>query len=723
MAITRSRAADRAQQGKKLGPYTTESRNLELSLLLLVSMVLAAGIWLVLRAQAYSLDAAEEAIGRGTLLNLNEIKNLADLYPALGFFADPGDRNFAAQCIVEFVRGRDKIESINELRSIRVTAGQVERTRGPVEFRSRLNDLRAGSSNAERLSLPLLTPAEFQKVRPKLVVRAAGDFRRLVIFNVAVFFIGFYLLHFAWRYRRFAGDRLLLPLVHLLSGIGFVMMLRLHDPLRDGLLFPDFAAGVVLGCVLAFVSSIPDYERSALRRLAYMPLLASFALSLILFMFGSGPGLSDAKVNLRLGPVVVQPVELIKILLVLFLAAYFANRWEFLRELRESPRRLPPLLRSFDVPRLRYAAPLVVAVAASIAFFFLQKDLGPALVFSLLFLAMYAVARARVTGVLIACGALVAAFWIGYELKTPHTVANRVSMWISPWDNYVRPGGDHLAHSFWALASGGAAGTGLGLGEPGSVPAVHTDLILSAVGEELGFVGLISIFLAYALLIHRALRISLAGRGHYSFFLGLGLTLLIAFQVAFISAGILGLVPLSGVVTPFLNYGKSSALIHFLILGMLASLSARSSDAEQNQVFRRPLLWTTRLLGIVGIIIVAQAARYQICSADRFLVHGALIPQADGHRRYTYNVRIVEAARSISRGSIFDRNGIPLAASSPALLESYRAQYEQIGIKLEPLPRVGRAAPVSFWGPHVPPAWRSANPSQLGSAEHFLCRA
>jgi len=550
-----------------------------------------------------------------------------------------------------------------------------------------LKELRARGDTAD--SLPLLTASEFQQVRPRVVVRMAWSFRRLLLLYITVFFLGFYFLHFAWRFRHFAGDRLLLPIILLLSGTGFLMMLRLHDALRDGLLFPDFAVGTGLGCILAFVSSMPDYERSVLRRLAYVPLLASFAVSLILFVFGSGPGLSDAKVNLRIGPLVVQPVELIKILLVLFLAGYFASRWEFLRELCESPRRLPPLLRSLDVPRLRYALPLIAAVAASIAFFFLQKDLGPALVFSLLFLAMYAAARSRVTGALIACGALVAAFWIGYELKTPHTVANRVSMWMSPWDNYVRPGGDHLAHSIWALASGGAAGTGLGLGEPGSVPAVHTDLILSAVGEELGFVGLMAIFLAYALLVHRALRISLAGRGQYSFFLGLGLALLIAFQAAFISAGILGLVPLSGVVTPFLNYGKSSAAVNFLIFGMLASLSAHPSASEQNQAFRRPVVWASRTLAVIGIIIAAQAARYQIFGADRFLVRGALIPQADGHRRYTYNVRILEAARSIPRGSVFDRNGIPLAASSPALLESYRAQYEQVGIKLEPVLQSG----------------------------------
>ena len=689
MGITRSTAEDRARPGSRHG-QPGETRNLELVLLLVLSVVLVSGIWLVLRAHAPALNAAQADFARGALLNLHEVKRPADLFPALGFLEGASDRSFAAQRILEYLRDHESVASVGELRTIRVTAGQVERTRGLDRFASRLAELKRRTGGTGEQSMPLLIVADFQQMRSRMVVRTPVDFQRRAVLSAVLFFAGFFLLHFAWRRIRFSGDPLLLPLALFLSGIGFMMMMRLRDPLRDGLLFADFALGAVLGCLLAFAVSLPDYERTPLRRLAYVPLLASFALSLVLFVFGSGPGASDAKVNLALGPLQVQPVELIKILLMMFLAGYFAHRWEFLRELRESPRRLPLLLRGFDVPRLRYAAPLVVAVGASIAFFFLQKDLGPALIFSVLFLTLYAAARSRVTGALIACAALAGAFWIGYELNVPRTVANRVSIWLSPWDNYVRPGGDHLAHSVWALATGGPWGTGLGLGEPGSVPAVHTDLILSAVGEELGFVGLLCILLVYGVLVHRGFRIALRAGGHYGFFLAFGLTLLIGFQVVFISAGILGLAPLSGVVTPFLNYGKSSGIVNFMILGMLASISAGGSGMEQNRNFRKPVLWTAGLLGALGIIIICQGARFQIFSADRFLVRGALVPQADGNRRYTYNVRILEAARTIPRGTIFDRNGIPLATSSPDQLESFRAQYEQMGINLTPVLESGR---------------------------------
>ncbi|MGA2262175.1 MAG: FtsW/RodA/SpoVE family cell cycle protein [Acidobacteriota bacterium] len=688
MAVTRSTASDRDRPGR-VDPAGRVSRNLEFSLLLLTAILLAGGTWLILKARSPELSAAEDQIAHGKLLNVNELRSPDELLPALGFLDDPEDRNFAARRILQFLRDREHIDSVGELHAIQVTSSEIGQTRGLSAFPARLKEMRQESGEAVPTALPLLTQQQFQQLRPMLAVRSPHDFRRLVLIYVAVFVLAFLLLHAVWRFRSFAGDQLLLPPVLLLSGFGLLMMIRLRDPIREALLFPDFATGVAIGCILAFLASLPDYEHSTLRRLAYIPLLASFLLSLVLIFFGSGPGVSDARVNLRLGPILLQPVEFIKALLLLFLAGFFADRWEFLRELRAPTRTLPPLLRSLNLPRLRYAVPLVIAIGLAIAFFFLEKDLGPALVLTLLFLILYAVARSRLTGALIAFAALIAAFGIGYKLGIPHTVANRVSMWLSPWDNYISHGGDHLAQSFWSFSAGGLSGTGLGLGEPGTVPAVHTDLILAAIGEELGFLGLACIYLAYAVLVHRALRISLTSRGSYSFFLGLGMTLLIALQTAFISAGILGLAPLSGVVTPFINYGKSSAVVNFLILGVLAALSADAGRRQPAQPFRKQVLWVGRLLGILGLVIVCQAARVQILEADRLLWHGALVPQADGHRRYLYNGRILEAAQSIPRGTIYDRNGIPLATSSQALLESYRAQYDQLHVNLVQVTGVG----------------------------------
>jgi len=257
-----------------------------------------------------------------------------------------------------------------------------------------------------------------------------------------------------------------------------------------------------------------------------------------------GPGTSDAKVNL-FG---FQPVEAIKILVVLFLAGYFFDRWEFLRELPET-RALPGPLARLGIPKLEYLLPPVAAIVLVLVFFFLQRDLGPAIVLAFLFLSLYCIARGQPWMALVGTALIVIAFWIGYRLGIPRTVSGRLSMWLSPWDNSFR-GGDHLAQSLWALAGGAFSGTGLGLGQPQRVPAVHTDLVLAAIGEELGFVGLAVVVALYVVLVLRGFRAAYRAQGVYSFFLALGLTVLVAFQILLIAGGVVGVLPLSGVVAP-----------------------------------------------------------------------------------------------------------------------------------------------------------------------------
>src|SRR5204862_4014265 len=260
----------------------------------------------------------------------------------------------------------------------------------------------------------------------------------------------------------------------------------------------------------------------------------------VLILFGSGPGASDAKVNL-LG---FQPVEIIRLLLILFLAGYFAARWDVLRHARETRQSLAALTRRLDIPPVEYTLPALVSVAFSLLFFFLQKDMGPALVFACLFLALYGLARGGILVPLAGLGLLAAGFAGGYFAGVPHTVRERVGMWLSPWDNMVH-GGDQLAHSLWAYATGGVAGTGIGQGEPQLVPAAHTDLILSALGEQWGFVGMSAVFALYAFLVYGSLWIALRARTDYEFFLAAGIAAATALQILLIAGGSLGVLPLS----------------------------------------------------------------------------------------------------------------------------------------------------------------------------------
>src|SRR5436305_3229191 len=212
-------------------------------------------------------------------------------------------------------------------------------------------------------------------------------------------------------------------------------------------------------------------------------------------VYGRGPAGNDAKVNL--GP--FQPVEFVKLLLVMFLAGYFTRNWERLRDLREK------FVPGGRVARVEHVFPVLVATGISLVLFFALKDLGPALVCLFVLLAMFSVARGRPWLAIAAVAMMLAAVTIGYRVGTPHTVVQRIDMWLSPWDNDVR-GGDQLAHALWAFATGGATGSGPGWGDPGVIPAGNTDLVLPAIGEEWGFAGVACILVLFGILVGRGLR-------------------------------------------------------------------------------------------------------------------------------------------------------------------------------------------------------------------------
>ena len=199
--------------------------------------------------------------------------------------------------------------------------------------------LQSGQSTRLRLS----------RLKPLWIVRSEDGFRRDFIRWIAIYFASFWIVYLAWRIRHFNCDPAILPVVHILTGLGLILMVSLRDPLRDTEEFAKFAKGVAIGAVFLLLPLIPAFDYRRLSRWTYGPLLAAFALFVGLLRFGTGPGASDARVNL--GP--FQPVEFIKLLLALFLAGYFANKWERLRDLREKRFFLRFLIcRASNMPRL-----------------------------------------------------------------------------------------------------------------------------------------------------------------------------------------------------------------------------------------------------------------------------------------------------------------------------------------------------------------------------------
>jgi cell division protein FtsW (lipid II flippase) len=477
---------------------------------------------------------------------------------------------------------------------------------------------------------------------------------------------------------RRRGDLLLLAAAHLLTAVGFAALLSRTDPVRDTLLFVRYVQGVIGGLTVFGCLSWIDFRKAAFLRLRFLPLAAALLLSLLLIVFGGGPGTSNVKVNL--GP--VQPVEAIRLLIALFLAGYFARQWEVLRQIDSNTIRDYQIPAWLHIPRLDYLLPVVAGVAASLIFFFLQKDLGPALFIACVFLMIYTVARNRAGLALIGLALLVLGFYLGYALNVSSTLAARVEMWRSPWDNAVR-GGDQIAQSFWGLSTGGLAGSGLGLGDTRYLPAGHTDLILAAIGEELGFIGLLLITVVYAVIAARGFRIARDAANDYGFFLAMSVTLFLIVPGLIMVAGSLGIIPLTGVVTPFLSYGGSAMLANFAVLGVLSAIRTEASPAKTSEPFLKPMRYLEYGLGAVAFALVGILFNVQVLSADAYTIKPQLGLQADGGRRYQYNQRVLDVARLIPRGTIYDVRGLPLATGSVDVAKNARELYGKTGIALD----------------------------------------
>ena len=605
--------------------------------LAMASLLIAGGLAMVYAAKSQAFPAAAR------LIDVNTVSSPADLLPVLEILPDRNDRENAAESIFAF------LERARPLRNIGALASVHRSTHVPLA-----------------------------RIKPLLTVRTPAEFRFELAKSALLYFAGFYLVALVWRWSKFRGDAMFLPALHLLTGIGFLLMASMRDPLRDTLEFHKFALGVFLGCLLLALTAVPFFDYRRLSDWCYTPLFGALVLFGLLLRFGRGPGgAGDIKVNL--GP--FQPVEVIKILLVLFLAGYFTRNWERLRDLRER-RLLPRLFGRFGMPRLAHILPVGVAVAIALVLFFVLKDLGPALVMFFVFLAMFGMARGRpglaLAGLVILAGSVA----IGYRLGQPHTVVERIDMWLAPWDNDVH-GGNQLAHSLWAFSTGGPFGAGPGWGDPAIIPAGNTDLVLPAIGEEWGFLGVAAVFLLIGFLVARSLAIALRASTHFGKFLGIGLASLIAFEMMLISSGVLGVLPLSGVVSPFLSSGNTAMLANFLVFALILSISAGGLDDKPHELFRGPARPLRAVLLLAALALAGMAARYQIFQDREYLARDAHSFEEDGVKRPQHNPRLNSIAHEIPRGAILDRNGIPLATASWQDLENHRAQYEALGVNID----------------------------------------
>lgn len=358
-----------------------------------------------------------------------------------------------------------------------------------------------------------------------------------------------------WRVPN--ADPLLLPIAATLAAVGQVMTSRLEPSLG-----PRQGIWVLIGLgAMTLVGLLPSIDW--LRQYRYTWATLAIVLQVLTLVFGRDPNGSGAALWFTVGPVSIQPMELVKLLLVVFVAAY-------LEDYRELLAVAGARLWRFRLPPLPYLAPILAMIGVALALFWLQKDLGPALLFSAVLLTMLYVASGRFSYVALGLTLLVLGFFIADRAFS--YVHARVQIWLDPW-SHRETIGYQLVQALYALGSGGVFGTGLDMGAPRYIPAVHTDFVIAAIGEELGLAGTLAIVCLFVVLVQRGFLVAVSARSGFSALFASGLTAVLALQAMIILAGTLELIPLTGITLPFVSYGGSSVVANFVLIGLLLRVS------------------------------------------------------------------------------------------------------------------------------------------------------
>ncbi|MCR6545483.1 FtsW/RodA/SpoVE family cell cycle protein [Dehalobacterium formicoaceticum] len=362
-------------------------------------------------------------------------------------------------------------------------------------------------------------------------------------------------------------DEILFMIVSMLSTLGIIMIFRL-DPVLGGKQIIWF----VLGNVVFFIASFIYRKINFWERLLYLYPVFSLILFLLTMFFGSE--VKGATNWIFIGDFSFQPSEVMKLVFIFFIAAYYAH-----------PDKLA--LNNLKVFRRKISVESKW-VFMGLAFFqmgllVLQRELGTILVLLLIYLTMvYIYEEDRkffyLNGALLFFGGIIGA-------SSLHYVQVRIAAWLNPWSD-VAGKGYQIAQSLFAIGSGGFWGTGLGLGQPQYIPEVHTDFIFSAICEEMGIFGGVAVLLLYFILVYRGIKISLGLKNSFHQYIALGISLMFGFQTFIIIGGVIKLIPLTGITLPFVSYGGSSLITSFLALGILQSISS-SKFMEEEELYER----------------------------------------------------------------------------------------------------------------------------------------
>lgn len=449
----------------------------------------------------------------------------------------------------------------------------------------------------------------------------AVDYRLAHWGGLLVWGVGFAWLHFLTSRYLGEHDPYLLPLLALFSGWGLLTIFRLDVTLgwRQTLWL---SVGVVAG-TLALLH--PEFIL-ALQRYKYLWLSIGLLLTALTLIFGRNPAGAGPRLWLGCCGVYFQPSEALKLLFVVYLAAYLAEYGILLQRV------------------MAFLRPTLMVAGLAVLLLIVQRDLGTASLLILLYAAMLYLGTGRREIALFSIIGLTLAAAIGY-FSVP-IVRERIQVWIFPWDD---PSGRayQIVQSLIAIANGGVFGRGPGLGNPGLVPIAHSDFIFAAIAEESGLFGAIALLALWALLFQRGLSVAFHAPTRFQRLLAAGISLYLGIQGLVIIGGNIRIFPLTGVTLPLISYGGSSLLAGMFSVFLLLLIS-HHPDSEPIPL-RYPQTYyqvSLAFLALSGAMALA-VGWWGVMRAERLLMR-------------TDNPRRAIADLYVRRGSLLDRLNRPL---------------------------------------------------------------
>lgn len=354
------------------------------------------------------------------------------------------------------------------------------------------------------------------------------------------------------------GDKYIILIALFMFSIGSLMIYRLEPSLAI-----KQSIWLIVGVIAYFVvyftlKLVRGWEKWGV--LYFIVILALF-----IFTLSYGTIQGGAKNWIILGPISIQPSEFIKILLVFFVASYYSKEMK----------RPQVIIKDYDLSNYL----LMGCVYFFIALLFLQAELGTALIFyGLLFLMQYVYEEDRkqmLINLALAVFGAVLAYILFDHIKI------RVHTWLDPWSD-INNTGYQITQSLFAIASGGFFGRGLGMGQPDLIPLSFTDFIFSAICEEMGIFAGIGVMMLFLLLVYRGFKIAFSQEDKFFSIVALGISIVFALQAFIIFAGVMKVIPLTGITIPFMTYGGSSVLASFMSIGVLQYTSETIGAKDEN---------------------------------------------------------------------------------------------------------------------------------------------